>query len=340
MDKEKDATDWGVEGDFLRRTLAGNVAAGGEWTLERPGVRGDRREDARVRLRLGRKTARFVAEVKRGVQKHNIGTIAHRMAGRADGLLVTDYVNPRLAEALRQRKVQFIDAAGNAYVDRPPFFVFVRGERPHTEARHEPRGRAFQPTALQVVFALICRPEFVDRPYREIAAEAGVAHGTVGWVLPELLRLGFVVEVAGRRRMNDVGRLITRWVDAYVNFLRPKLLFERYRGDDLHRIADLEGGRQGFLLGGEFAAARMTGHLKPETATFYGERPGAAVLAEMRLRRDPAGNVEFRRRFWRFDDGGAVVPPLLVYADLLAMGDERCVEAARLVQERYLARPR
>ncbi|WP_405041606.1 type IV toxin-antitoxin system AbiEi family antitoxin [Polaromonas sp.] len=52
-----------------------------------------------------------------------------------------------------------------------------------------------------------------------------------------------------------------------------------------------------------------------------------------------------RRRFWHFPqadgdgDGDACVPPVLVYADLLATGDARCIETAKRLYETHVVRP-
>jgi hypothetical protein len=50
--------------------------------------------------------------------------------------------------------------------------------------------------------------------------------------------------------------------------------------------------------------------------------------------------VDVRRRFWNFPqtDGKPCVPPLLVYADLLATGDARCIETAKRLYEEYVVR--
>ncbi|HCN91356.1 MAG TPA: hypothetical protein DIT28_19630, partial [Oxalobacteraceae bacterium] len=48
-----------------------------------------------------------------------------------------------------------------------------------------------------------------------------------------------------------------------------------------------------------------------------------------------------RRRFWNFPgdpEHDKLVPPLLVYADLLATGDARCIETAKMIYETYVAR--
>ena len=62
----------------------------------------------------------------------------------------------------------FLDAAGNGYIDQPPLFVWVKGERLPEERVAGPRmGRAFQASGLKVLFALLCHPEWAERPYLE-----------------------------------------------------------------------------------------------------------------------------------------------------------------------------
>jgi len=301
----------------------------------------DPEPDAWVRLAIGDTNMELPVLVRRDVTPDTLGAIAYRMAqwgGKA--LLVAGYVPPAMADALRAMGTAFLDGAGNAFLDAPPLFIWVKGQRKRvpTEAQ-EALGRPFQPRGLQVLFALLCKPGLVDRPYREIAAHAQVAHGTVGWVMAELPQLGFLGEVKGHRRLLQGERLLAQWVEAYARTLRPKLLLGRYATEKLDWAQGAEGEPYGLLLGGEPAGERLTGYLKPATATFYGEQVDPRFLAAHRLRKDPAGRVEFRRRFWAFEaEEPHLVPTILVYADLLAIGDGRCLETAALLLERIHAR--
>lgn len=301
---------------------------------------GGDRTDATIGLRAGAHQLRYFAEVKRGLRPATLGAVVHQLRARPGHvLLVADHVTPPLADALRAQDVEFIDTAGNAFLNQPPLLVFVKGQRPVGQGPIPERGRAFQATGLQVLFALLARPGLVARPYREIAAAAGVAHGTVGWVMAELPGLGYLAKVGGRRRLIDGERLLDRWTEAYARTLRPKLLLGRYRGDmaALHARRDQWPG--GLLIGGELAAARLTRHLRPGTATFYALAIDSKVLLKLVLKADAEGNIDFRRRFWDFPGENAhLTPALLVYADLLAIGDARCLETAQLLRGQLLAR--
>lgn len=298
-----------------------------------------RATDARVRLTLGKKATEFDVETKAGLRPPALGPIVQRLKrARNPTLLIADYVTPPMAETLREEGVQFLDAAGNAYLNHPPWFIWVKGERPtHHFAAHVPRGRAFAPTGLMVMLAVLCKPELVARPYRELAAAAGVAHGTVGWVMPELAHLGFVADVGGKRRLLNPAELLKQWTEGYLRTLRPRLLLGRFRADTIDWWQHLKVGAYGFAMGGETAAARLTKFLKPATVTMYGERADPKFILDQRLRTDPRGNVEVLRRFWAFDPGAEITPLPVIYADLLHTGDARCFEAAQMIHERFLA---
>ena len=270
-----DKLEYPREEAVLTAALAAGRDLGLRWTiLERQPRTGRPRPDALLRLHFGRRDFLYTAAVKQTLRPATLGPTLHQLEPYGEqALLVADHVTPPLAETLRARGVQFIDTAGNAYLNHPPLLIFVRGQRPAGMwALREAKGRAFQAAGLQVLFVLLCKPELVGRPYREIAALAGVAHGTVGWVMAELPKLGYVAEVAEKRRLLNGERLLEQWVEAYARTLRHKLLLERYHAERLDFTKTLDATQYGLLIGGEPAAARLTQNLLPGTATFYGQK--------------------------------------------------------------------
>lgn len=296
------------------------------------------RADARVRLTLGTYREEFDIEIKARLRPDTLGAVIHGIAqAKVPTLLVTEHVTPPMAETLRAQNVPFIDAAGNAYLDRPPVFVWIKGQRPRQQFVRHAQGRAFAPTGLAVMLTLMCKPELVDRPYRELAAAAGVAHGTVGWVMPELVPLGFVGELAGKRRLFNVDEMLRQWAEAYLRTLRPRLVLGRFRADTIMWWEKMKPRAYQLALAGEPAAARITGHLKPATVTAYGEKIETRFIADYKLRRADDGNVEVLRRFWAFDADDEIAPLPVIYADLLNTGDARCLETAKLIHDRFIA---
>ena len=321
--------------DAALRTLRGYGVA---VEVEKREVRlGRTQADALIRIGYGGQDTLFAVELKRGLRPAALGAVIHQLERLGEqGLLIADYVTPAMADELRARKVPFLDAAGNAYLDRPPLLIWVKGQRPPELVHAGTRGgRAFQASGLQVLFALICHPEWVDMPYRKIAEMANVAHGTVGWVMAELPKLGFVAEMRGTRRLLLRERLLQQWAEVYPRTLRPRLLLGRYRGETLDWWKTIDPRKYGAVLGGEPAGGRMTQYLRPGAATFYAEKVDPRLLLDLRLRDDPEGNVEVLRRFWTFtDEDTALAPAPLVYADLMATGDARCIETAKMIYER------
>ncbi len=329
--------------ELLKAAFAAGERVGLHWTLAELEPRQEGGQpDAIIKLRFGAQDLMYEAEIKRALRPATLGVMLHQLAAHGKRvLLVADHVTPPMADELRARDVQFIDAAGNAYLNHPPLLVWVKGQWPVglTVAREGVMGRAFQASGLQVLFALLCNPELADRPYREIAHLTGVAHGTVGWVMPELPRLGYIAKVKGKRRLLNPERLLQQWVEAYVRTLRPKLVIGRYIAETLDWTIGFDGGKYDLLLGGEPAARLLTDHLRPATVTLYGAKADPRLLLDKRLRPERNGNVEILRRFWHFDgERPGLVPTVLVYADLLAIGDARCSETAKLIYEHIIKR--
>ena len=302
--------------------------------------RGHTGPDALVRLRRGTEDVLVTVELKRGLRPGTLGATLFQLQRMGEtAMLMADYVTPNLAEQLKANKIAFADAAGNAYIERPTWLIWVKGEKP-TEGAYaaEQKGRAFQASGLRVLFALLCIPKLINENYRAIAAEAGVAHGTVGWVMAELPGLGFVAEIAGKRRLLQPERLLQQWVEAYARKLRPKLMLGRYQTDGNEWQKTLDPLKYGAVWGGETAAAAMTNMLRPEITTLYVKKREPALLHAARLKPNPTGNVELLTRFWEFEnDKPALAPVILVYADLLATGDARCIEVARELHRGILA---
>ncbi|GAB5452787.1 MAG: type IV toxin-antitoxin system AbiEi family antitoxin [Halioglobus sp.] len=311
--------------------------------------------DAEIELPEGGK--RVFVEVKKWAQHANVGALVDqvkRLPG--EGLLVADYVNPKMAKRLKDLKVQFIDAAGNAFVNQLPLYVYVTGkkQREDKKTRHEMTNRAFDVAGLKVIFGLLCDAELVDAPYRVIAEETGVALGTVGGIVNDLKDAGYILDRGGKRgrKLVNQRRLLDRWVEAYPEKLRPKLRVGDFINDDPYWWEDFHLEQFGAYWGGEVAAAKYVGYLKPEVITIYlPEHTGAQLMGKARLRKavertlDDPGIVRIYRPFWpgekenkfRTVKGEQIVHPILIYADLLATGDGRNLETARIVYDKHIA---
>lgn len=301
--------------------------------------------DAFLRLAFPGTDRQFVVEIKARLTRAVLLLTMDKLANAYPGqqcMIITEYVNPVMAERLRDHEIAFIDLAGNAYVNLPPVFIYIKGNKPEETLPAQTRNRAFQGTGLKMIFALINNPALVNAPYRDIAKTAKVALGTVGWVFKDLRDAGYLVDMGKRgKRIKNKKQLIERWVTAYPEVLKPKITRGHYTAKDYDWWQNIDIREyKNACWGGEVAAAKMTRHLKPELITVYTPEPPGKLLIRNKLKKDPAGEIEILDVFWNIDLFQAqegLAPPLLVYADLIATGDARNLETAKLIYERDIA---
>ena len=155
--------------------------------------------------------------------------------------------------------------------------------------------------------------------------------------MADLPDLGFVAEINGERRLLKPEVLLKRWAEAYARTLRPKLVIGRFRTNQAQWWAKAKPAKYELVFGGEIAAERLTRMLRPETVTLYGKKAEPRLLIDYKLQKDPDGPVEILKRFWAFPaENENLTPDPLIYADLLNIGDARCLEAADLIYEKII----
>jgi len=302
--------------------------------------------DAALKIEVpGGKKKTMYAEIKTTLTQAVIGHLAEQIRRhKIQGVLIARYVTPQQAEKLKNLQVPFLDTAGNTYINDPPLFIYVTGKKIPAENRKVEKVRAFRPTGLQVVFALLCDPGLANAPYRDIAHTAKVALGTVGWVMQDLKRLGYMLDKGTYgRKIIHLEKLFTTWVETYARDLRPKIYVGRFTATEPLQLKNIDWQKLGVILGGEVAAGKIIGYLKPDTTTVYLPKNINAneFMLKHRLKKDAHGKIELLNTFWQFDypwKFKGVTPPLLIYADLVATGNDRNIETARMIYDQYIAR--
>jgi hypothetical protein len=280
----------------------------------------------------------YTAQVKTRISDAVLGNAAiqaKNLPGRL--VLVSEYVPPAQAEKLRQLNISFFDTAGNAYFNAPGVYVFVSGNKAKV-SREKPLG-LFRPAGIKLLLAFLIQPGLENTDYRTIAGDTGVPRTTVGELIADLERAGYLARRGNSRFLLNKQELIKRWVEEYSEKFRIKLKPVRYHSSKFtgRWWEEVDISEYKAVWGGETGGAILTKHLKPQTATVYADSTLARFQAKYGLVRDERGEIEILRKFWKFGEIDNVAPPLVVYADLLATADERNLETAQIIYDRYLA---
>lgn len=309
---------------------------------EEPTVRG---QWADFTMEIG--SGRFLVEIKKWAPQANPGVLIERLKGLPKpGMLVADYVNPKMAERFREQGVMFMDTAGNAYINVPPFYAFIKGNRIQDGIlkRKEKPHSTLEAAGSKVVHALLCNPRLAEAAYRKIAETVDVALGTVSQVFQEMKAAGYLGQAGGVRRLQQYGKLLEQWTESFSEKLQSRLWLGRYAAEDPDWWERVDIKKYNGYWGGEIAAAKYTGYLKPSTATvFFHGKVNNRFFSENRLREQVTANeaavVDIYRMFWKSPKQNypELVDPVTVYAELLAAGDAGNVERAKVIREKYLA---
>lgn len=255
-------------------------------------------------------------------QKDINALIAQMKALPSPAILFADFINPVMAGKLRRRSISFVDCAGNASFKNGPFQLYVKGKKSTQLRSKRVRGRAFNAAGLKLIFAVFNQPQFLHASYRDISNKVNIALGSVGPVIDDLYASGYILD-EGERRLVNKKRLYERWVDGYLEKLRPKQILACYTSDDANwwqkaSPADFHG-----LWGGEVVVAKSTPFMAPETISLYfsSDVQQKKFADFYGLREDIEGEICVYRNFWSpsyaGDDNADGLSPMIVYADIV-----------------------
>ena len=237
-------------------------------------------------------------------------------------ILFADFINPVMVDKLRESSVSFVDCVGNASIKNKRFDLYVKGKKSSQLRSKRVRGRAFNSAGLKLIFAIFNQPQFLQASYRDISNKVNIALGSVGPVIDDLYASGYILD-EGERRLINKKRLYERWVDGYLEKLRPKQILACYTSDDENwwkkaNPADFHG-----LWGGEVVVAKSTPFMVPETISLYfsSDKQQRKFADSCGIREDADGEVCMYRSFWSpsyaGDENVDGLSPMIVYADIV-----------------------
>lgn len=289
----------------------------------------------------------YFVEIKNVDRFAHLADMKYRFGEQAEEqLLIVPKITDEMANKCKELNLQFIDTAGNAYLKRQGLYVFIKGLRPDKNILvDKPEGnRAGTATNLRVTFALLCKQALINATYREIKDVAGVALGTIGWIFYDLDHRRYTLKGKNGRVLQERKKLIQEWVTNYPIKLRPKLNTRRFKAPDADWWKAIDITKYKAQWGAEIAATNLTGYLRPQAYTVYfqakdKQKNMTKMVIENKLKADPQGEIEMLDAFWDFNEEPLPenVPPILIYADLLATLEARNLDTAKIIYDRYIA---
>lgn len=310
--------------------------------------------DGQLTIIHGNQKQTWCVEAKEKLTRHRLHKLQleKKVFNDEKTLIGTTYINENIAELCRELQIDYLDLAGNAHLNLPPFYIDIRGRKPPQEHQiqraRKLTGKAFQPKGMKLVMMLLLKPELVNQPMRVLAQQAEIALGTVKQVLDDLKQLTFILD-KGKKGcvLNEQDLLLTRWLDAYPHNMEAKLEQTLYVPQDIKQLRDAPLDKYGALWGGEVAADAYTHYLTPKTYQIYADtKAHKALLKTFRLRRLRAEETDVN--ILKIVEPPVMlekirgklpgnVAPLLIYAELLNSNDPRNLETAKRIYHDYLA---
>jgi len=259
-------------------------------------------------------------------------------------LLISQYIPKPVKEQLKQADINYLEASGNCFIKTDRIYLYIN-DQPVTQMRLPAEGKLWNTAGLKFLFIMLLQPDILNSSYRQIADAADIALGSVGPLISELEKEGFLIErqVNGEKASIVEGRekLLQRWAGAYCNTLKPKLLKGTFRFANQKGIEGWQDiPAKDFIWGGEAAGAKLTGYLVPNRLSLYTKEDKFALMKKLRLIPDENGPVEMMTQFWEdrnvTQNTLGTVPPLLAYAELWNSFDSRNQETAERIKNKYL----
>ncbi|MFE8101345.1 type IV toxin-antitoxin system AbiEi family antitoxin [Brenneria goodwinii] len=282
----------------------------------------------------GGEMAKFAMEVKHIHRKESLMAVREQMARfhtDIPALLVCNRLTSALAEYCVDNQINFIDTAGNARIQVPGLYLFIEG-------RYEKKSIAvrshFTEGVMKLLFVLLSCPEYLNDTYRSLAEKAGISLGMVSKAFDYLkAQRYFRKSQKGRRLMNE-GELQLLWLKDYATALRPKIDFLALptptSWDEITLATDE-------YWSGEIVAAELSGgYLIPESGVIFTPHSLLQRRKELGLKPVPGGKLQLISCFWGNFTLNRKAEAMLCVAELLASGDDRNREAARIINDKYL----
>lgn len=142
-----------------------------------------------------------------------------RSHSNEDCLLITDVLTPNLQQYCIENSINFIDSAGNLFIQRPGLFLLIRGQKSTVRLKQT---NTLSIGIMKLLFVILADKELINHSYREIAEMANISLGMVSKEFSYLKNNHLYRESSTGRCLTSPDELYTQWIQNYATILRPK----------------------------------------------------------------------------------------------------------------------
>ncbi|WP_312239917.1 type IV toxin-antitoxin system AbiEi family antitoxin [Pantoea sp.] len=280
-------------------------------------------------------TAGFALEIKHIHRKETLMAVREkraRFANETPWLLICNRLTPALAQYCAAYKINFIDSVGNARIQVPGLYLAI--EKKYEKNPAAAFGGRPGEGVMKLLFVLLSDPGLLNKPYRDLAELAGISLGMVSKAFDYLKQQRYYRKTKNGRRFINEDALLAMWIREYASALRPKLSQLSLNPPECWQgLAITEGEYRG----GELAAAELSaGYLIPATGIIYTPHPLLQRRKELGLKPARDGQLQLIAAFWGDYALNSRAEAMLCLAELLASGDDRNREVARIINDKHL----
>jgi len=285
-------------------------------------------------------------ETKNEVRPQNIAVFEKKRTQNLPLLIASKYITPKSKNILKEKKINYIDSFGNAYINLEHLKIYV--EQGNAKPYYSDYSNLLTQTSGQIIFQLLRNPEQINETQRYLSLASKVSLGSVSKCITALLDEGFVVKWNNEHKYQLVRReeLLDKWIGIFNEKILPANKIGKYTfSKQINGNWKTQFLNDEALWAGEPAAALITNYLNPEAFTLFTEMKKSEILTQLKLVPDSKGEITLYTPFWRDSypmesvanmNHKNVVHPLVIYAQLIYSNNTRNIETAQLIYNEYI----
>lgn len=287
------------------------------------------------------------AEVKKEIRPQHVAIFEAVKEYRQPLIVGADYITPNAKMQLKEKKINYIDGFGNAYINLKNLKLYI--EQGNAKPVSNKHSTIFTQSGGQVIFTLLTNPKLINETQRFLAHVSNVSLGSVSKSIQGLIEEGFVVKWSDAQKYQLVNKevLLEKWIIT----LNEKILPAYKLGTFTFSKSNREHWRNqlmhpNVLWSGEPAAALVTEYLHPEKFSMFTHLQKIEIIKDLKLLPDNKGEISIYKPFWlesdsmerltNFMNHKNAVHPLIIYAQLIYSGNERNIETAQILFNEHI----